>query len=88
LVLQAGAYATRAQADAARASLAGPAGPVPGRRVEIVSARVGGGTVYRVLVSGFADAAQARAACARLKRAGKPCFIRPAQPPAGKVSKR
>jgi cell division protein FtsN len=73
-VLQAGAYATRDQAEAARASLGGL---LPDREVRIGSARVRDKAVYRLLVLGFADAGQAQAACTKLERAGKTCFIRP-----------
>ena len=36
----------------------------------------GGKTLYRTSVTGFASRAQAQAFCARLKAAGKACFVK------------
>lgn len=74
VMLQVGAYPTRAQAETARAAL--PASLTTHGRVLITPAETDGRPVFRLLVTGFGEVAQAKAACARLKAAGHACFLR------------
>jgi cell division protein FtsN len=76
LVVQAGAYATQAEAREARAKLTKFGGPLEGREIQIQPVQVREKKFYRVLVLGFSDASQAEAACAKLKAAGDRCFIK------------
>jgi hypothetical protein len=76
LIVQAGAYPTHGQAEAARTRIAALGGALAGRPTRIESAQVGTKTVHRVLVTGFREADAARRVCATLKAAGNPCFVR------------
>lgn len=57
-------------------AVAAAPGLAAGRGKGVEKVQVGGKTLYRTLVTGFADRAQAQAFCARLKAAGKACFVR------------
>ncbi len=67
--VQLGAYSSEAKADAAWKKLSGKFAFLGSARQEVVAAKVGGGTVYRLRASGAgADA------CSKLKAAGETCI--------------
>ena len=74
-VVQIGAVSSTALADRAwneAVAVAGRAGK--GKSVEKIEKN--GGTLYRTAVTGFASREAAQAFCAKLKTAGKSCFVR------------
>jgi cell division septation protein DedD len=76
MVVQVGA--SKSEADA-RALIVALRASLGGRRAWVETAQVDGQTWRRVLVGGFADAADATRFCAGLKAAGRGCFVRPAR---------
>jgi cell division protein FtsN len=74
--VQAGAYPTQKQAEAARSWLEQQGGVFAGHGVRVDSVTIGKTTFHRVVVLGFTDAGEAHRACASLKAAKKPCFVR------------
>jgi cell division septation protein DedD len=73
--VQIGAFSSEAIASqewSAAVSRAGGEGR--GKRVEKIERE--GATLYRTTVTGFPDRASAAAFCARLKAAGKSCFVK------------
>lgn len=76
-LVQIGAFSTPALADKGwsdAAALAPAAAAGKGKRVEAVESN--GKTLYRTSVTGFGAKADADAFCAKLKAAGKTCFVR------------
>jgi hypothetical protein len=50
--------------------------PAAGKGKSVQKIDKDGATLYRTAVTGFASKAEAAAFCARLKAAGKSCFVR------------
>jgi len=76
-MVQVGAVASRGMADTALAGLrARFAGPMNGLSTTVIPATVGGRTVYRAMVTGFARAADANQFCSGMKANGVACFVR------------
>lgn len=71
--IQLGAYASTVKADTAWKLLSGRFPEVASLRKAVVSANVGGKSIYRLRASGSAD--QTRAACAALRAAGESCMV-------------
>lgn len=71
--IQLGAYASTVKADTAWRLLSGRFPEVAALSKAVVTAAVGGKTVYRLRASGSSD--QTRAACAALKSAGESCLV-------------
>lgn len=77
LSVQVGASSSQADAKRLLARLKKAAGGlVSGLSTDVVAAQVGGKTVYRALISGFAAPADAARLCERLKASGHGCFVR------------
>jgi len=77
-MVQIGAYSTAALADKGYSDIAAAFPSVmngKAKRVEPV-AREGQSTLYRGLISGFADRAAAQAFCDTLKASGRTCLVR------------
>lgn len=70
--IQLGAYASTVKADTAWRLLSGRFPEVSALRKVVVTATVGGKSIYRLRASGSSD--QTRAACAALKAAGESCL--------------
>lgn len=73
-VVQIGAFSSQALADKGFADATAIAGGGHGKTVQSVES--GGSTLYRTSVTGFAGRDAASAYCAKLKAAGKSCFVR------------
>ncbi len=71
--IQLGAYASTIKADTAWRMLTGRFPAVAGLQKSVVTATVGGKTIYRLRAVGSAD--QTRAACAALRAAGESCLV-------------
>jgi len=71
--IQLGAYASTVKADTAWKMLSGRFPEVAALRRAIVTANVGGRSIYRLRASGSSD--QTRAACAALRAAGESCMV-------------
>lgn len=77
LSVQVGASSSLADAKRLLARLKkASAGLLSGLSTDVVAAQVGGKTVYRALISGFAAPADAARLCERLKASGQGCFVR------------
>jgi len=75
--VQIGAFSSAAQADQGWSAAAGIApGAMAGMGKKVVPVTVDGRTLYRTFVTGFASHDAAQALCARLKSAGRTCFVR------------
>lgn len=71
--IQLGAYASTIKADTAWKLLSGRFAEVAALRKAVVSATVGGKSVYRLRASGSSD--QTKAACSALRAAGESCLV-------------
>jgi cell division protein FtsN len=71
--IQLGAYASSIKADTAWSMLSARFPELGSLGKSVVSASVGGKTIYRLRAAGSAD--QSRAACAALKAAGESCLV-------------
>jgi hypothetical protein len=71
--VQLGAYASTVKADTAWKLLSGRFPEVAALRKAVVTATVGGKSIYRLRASGSSD--QTRAACAALRAAGESCLV-------------
>jgi len=71
--IQLGAYASTIKADTAWQMLAGRFPAVASLQKSVVTATVGGKTVYRLRAAGSAE--HTRAACAALRAAGESCLV-------------
>jgi hypothetical protein len=71
--IQLGAYASTVKADTAWKLLSGRFPQVAALRKAVVTANVGGKSIYRLRASGSSD--QTRAACAALRAAGESCMV-------------
>jgi SPOR domain len=71
--IQLGAYASTVKADTAWKLLSGRFPTVAALNKAVVTANVGGKSVYRLRASGSSD--QTKAACAALKAAGESCMV-------------
>jgi sporulation related protein len=71
--VQLGAYASTVKAETAWKLLSGRFPEVAALRKVVVTANVGGKSVYRLRASGSSD--QTKAACAALKAAGESCLV-------------
>lgn len=71
--IQLGAYASAIKADTAWSMLSARFPEVASLGKAVVSASVGGKTIYRLRAAGSSE--QARAACAALKAAGESCLV-------------
>jgi len=71
--IQLGAYASTVKADTAWKLLSGRFPEVASLRKAVVTATVGGKSIYRLRASGSSD--QTRAACAALRAAGESCMV-------------
>jgi hypothetical protein len=71
--IQLGAYASSIKADTAWSMLSARFPQLGSLGKSVVSASVGGKTIYRLRAAGSAD--QSRAACAALKAAGESCLV-------------
>ena len=80
VLVQIGAYGTRAQAEGAWSQLAEQMpGGLTGKRLRIEPVpSPEGGTLFRTSIEGFASDAAARGFCADLIAKGHPCFVRKA----------
>jgi len=77
LSVQIGAFGTRAIAQAAWADIKSAApGLAAGRSLSVEPISAGGTPVYRSMVTGFNDRAQAVHFCEALRAKGKACFVR------------
>jgi len=77
LSVQIGAFGTRAIAQAAWADIRSAApGLAAGRSLSVEAISAGGTPVYRSMVTGFNDRAQAVHFCEALRAKGKACFVR------------
>jgi outer membrane biosynthesis protein TonB len=74
-VVQIGAVSSTALADKAWSEAMAIA-PAAGKGKSVQKIDKDGATLYRTAVTGFASKAEAAAFCARLKAAGKSCFVR------------
>jgi cell division protein FtsN len=76
-MVQIGAMATRAAADALLAGLrARFAATMHGLSTTVIPVTANGRTVYRALVTGFARAADAHQFCTGMKAGGVACLVR------------
>jgi len=76
-VVQIGAVSTTALADKAWSDAVAVApGLAAGKGKSVEKIDKNGGTLYRTAVTGFASRDAATAFCAKLKAAGKSCFVR------------
>lgn len=71
--IQLGAYASTVKADTAWKLLSGRFSEVAALKKAVVTANVGGKSVYRLRASGSSD--QTRAACSALRAAGESCMV-------------
>jgi len=71
--IQLGAYASTVKADTAWKLLSGRFPEVASLRKAVVSANVGGKSIYRLRASGSSD--QTKAACTALRAAGESCMV-------------
>jgi len=71
--IQLGAYASTVKADTAWKLLSGRFPEVAALRRAVMTANVGGKSIYRLRASGSSD--QTRAACAALRAAGESCMV-------------
>ncbi|HEX5377619.1 MAG TPA: SPOR domain-containing protein, partial [Phenylobacterium sp.] len=75
--VQIGAFSSRALADSGWAEAARIApGAAAGKGKKVEAIQKDGATLYRTQVTGFASRADAQAFCAKLKAAGKSCFVK------------
>ena len=72
-------------AQALRSAMSAFAAPLDGTSMSTVRVEVGGKTVYRALLHGFASADEAQAFCTAYKAAGRDCFLRDAVPAGAKA---
>lgn len=72
-------------AQALRSAMSAFAAPLDGTSMSTVRVEVGGKTVYRALLHGFASAGEAQAFCTAYKAAGRDCFLRDAVPAGAKA---
>ena len=71
--VQIGAFSSASIADAEYAKVSGVVG---GRGKVVTPVQKDGSTFYRTVVTGFGSKAEADATCAKLKAAGKACFVK------------
>jgi hypothetical protein len=71
--VQIGAFSSASIADTEYAKVAGVVG---GRGKTVTPVQKGSSTLYRTVVTGFGSKAEAEATCAKLKAAGKACFVK------------
>jgi hypothetical protein len=84
LSVQVGAFPNAVQAAAARERLNRELrARLPTARTVVLTAEVHGATYYRLLVTGFASAAEQRDYCASVRALGRDCIIRGARPTGG-----
>lgn len=75
--VQIGAFSSQALADKGWSDAAAIApGPAAGKGKSVEKVQKDGHTLFRTQVTGFASRADAAAFCARLKAAGKACFVK------------
>jgi len=80
--VQIAASPSQTQAQASLRRLVSDGATVSGLRLDVQLAHLGGGDVYRAIVSGFQDERAAETFCASLTQRGQACFVRRVSAPA------